>query len=161
MKKIFVLFVLACSLGHSAIAQNTPEDLGRKLIQSFIHQEEGEFYNLIPTCDEIMIYIKDIQLPLTDEDVVSFKSSCPVMTTQFKDVYLENYKGGLRRGIVWSEVEIDEITSSRFQVDGFSFEMTRVNIVAHYEDKLIEITINNVFQANGLWRLNDDVVFEF
>ena len=161
MKKF--LFTFAFFFGLSAIitAQNTPEALGQAVIQSFIDKDENAFYQLIPTCDQIVSYIKEINLPLNDDEMKSFEASCPTSTASFKDVYANNYKTGIQRGIDWNNVVIDEVSASSQKADEFEFDITSVNIVAHYDDRLIEITIKNAFAVNGSWKLNDKVEFSF
>ena len=75
-----ILFSLIFFLGLSTIttAQTSPEELGQAVIQSFIDKDENAFYQLIPTCEEIVSYIKEINLPLNDDEMQSFQASCPV-----------------------------------------------------------------------------------
>lgn len=161
MRKI--LFTLALFLGFNVVtlAQATPEELGKAVIQSFIDKDENAFYELIPTCDEIVTYIKTINLPLSDDEMQSFEATCPNSTASFKKVYVNNYKTGIQRGIDWNNVIIDEVSSSSQKAEEFEFDVTSVNIIAHYEDRLIEITIENAFVVNGAWKLNDKVEFSF
>ena len=157
------LFTLAFFFGLNAIitAQATPEELGKAVIQSFIDKDENAFYQLIPTCDQIVSYIKTINLPLSDDEMKSFEATCPNSTASFKSVYVNNYKTGIQRGIDWKNVIIDEVSASSQKADEFEFDVTSVNIIAHYEDRLIEITIKNAFAVDGSWKLNDKVEFSF
>jgi hypothetical protein len=158
-----ILFSLIFFLGLSTIttAQTSPEELGQAVIQSFIDKDENAFYQLIPTCEEIVSYIKEINLPLNDDEMQSFQASCPVSTASFKSVYVKNYKTGIQRGIDWNNVIIDEVSASSQKADEFEFDVTSVNIIAHCDDRLIEITIKNAFAVNGSWKLNDKVEFSF
>lgn len=161
MKKTLFTLALICGLNAIITAQATPEELGKAVIQSFIDKDENAFYQLIPTCDEIVSYIRTINLPLTDDEMKSFEASCPNSTANFKSVYSNNYKTGVQRGIDWENVIIDEVSSVSQKADEFEFDVTSVNIIAHYEDRLIEITIKNAFAVNGSWKLNDKVEFSF
>ena len=75
--------------------------------------------------------------------------------------YVKNYKTGIQRGIDWNNVIIDEVSASSQKADEFEFDVTSVNIIAHCDDRLIEITIKNAFAVNGSWKLNDKVEFSF
>ena len=161
MKKCLFFFIFFLGLNTITTAQSTPEALGQAVIQSFIDKDENAFYQLIPTCDEIVTYIKAIQLPLSDDEMKSFEASCPTSTASFKNVYANNYKTGIQRGIDWRNVVIDEVSSSSQKADEFEFDVTSVNIIAHCDDRLIEITIKNAFAVDGSWKLNDKVEFSF
>ncbi len=158
-----LLFTLALFLGFNAItsAQSTPEELGKAVIQSFIDRNENAFYQLIPTCDQIVSYIRAINLPLSDDEMKSFQASCPTSTSAFRDIYVKNYKNGVQKGIDWNKVVIDEVSATSQKAEGFDFSVTSVNIIAHCNDNLIEITISNAFVVNGAWKLNDKVEFSF
>ena len=158
-----ILFTFAFFFGLNAIntAQNTPEALGQAVIQSFIDKDENAFYLLIPTCAEIISYIKEIKLPLNEDEMQSFEASCPTSTASFRSVYVNNYKTGVQKGIDWKNVIIDEVSASSQKADEFEFDVTSINIIAHSDDRLIEITIKNAFAVDGSWKLNDKVEFSF
>lgn len=161
MKQILFTIAMLLSICSSSIGQNTPEELGNSFIQSFIDKDQTSFNQLIPTCDEIISYIKAIKLPLSEAEMSSFETNCPTMTESFKNVFVNNYKKGVQSGIVWKDVVIDEVAAVSTKADEFEFNITTVNIVAHYNDRMIEISIKNAFSVDGKWKVDDKVVFSF
>ncbi len=161
MKQILFTIAMLFSICASSTGQSTPKELGNTFIQSFIDKDQASFNELIPTCDEIIAYIKAIKLPLSEAEMTSFETNCPAMTESFKNVFVENYKKGVQSGIVWKDVVVDEVAATRTKADEFEFDITTVNIVAHYGDRMIEISIKNAFAVDGKWKVDDKIVFSF
>jgi hypothetical protein len=168
MKLSILTFTFLILVTQRIFSQQTPQELGEKVLTAFRTNTLDSLDSLAPTPDQLLELANGLGLEQTPERVAAFKKAYPRIQQQFRKNCEAIVQEGIAKKVDWANVrlqKVDTIKSRRdvpINLTEADKTITITSLQIHFSDgdnKAFIIQFKEIFNYHQIWKIGHQIAF--